>query len=95
MKKTWIFLLVSTLCIPLYSGEHNATVEQNTSKEDNVTKKALKEAMELEEKYAKEQRFYQGDEYDLQSKEFSPETLKKVPSIEPDYDFNMDEGVYD
>jgi len=95
MNKTWIFLLVAAVCIPLYSGEHNNTVEQNRSKEDNTTKEAVKKAMELEEKYAKEQRFYQGDEYDLKSKEFNPKTLKKVPSIEPDYDFNMDEGVYD
>jgi len=95
MKKGLLFVWLALISIPLYSTEHNETAEHNRSKENNVTKEAVKKAMELEEKYAKEQRFYQGDEYDLKSKEFNPETLKKLPSIEPDYDFNMDEGVYD
>jgi hypothetical protein len=72
----------------LYSGENNS------SNENNKTKEAIKKAMELEKKYAKEQRFYQGSEYNLESKEFDPDTLKKIPAIEPDYDFDMDEGVY-
>jgi hypothetical protein len=101
MKRIWIGLLACTIFIPLYATEHNTTKEHNMSKESNQTvesdktKEAVKKAMELEEKYAKEQRFYQGDEYDLKSKEIDPETLKKVPAIEPDYDFNMDTGVYD
>jgi hypothetical protein len=95
MKKTWIILLLCITFIPLYAVEHNATTENNRSEENNKTKEAIKKAMELEKKYAKERRFYQGAEYDLKSKEFDPETLKKVPAIEPDYDFDMDTGVYD
>ena len=101
MKRTWMILLLCIAFIPVYGTEHNATTEHNISKESNrtvvsdKTKEAVKKAMELEEKYAREQRFYQGDEYDLKSKEFDPETLKKVPAIEPDYDFDMDTGVYD
>jgi len=100
MKRGWI-IVAGCAMLPLYSVEHNSTTEQNLSLESNKsitvdkTKEAVKKAMALEEKYAKEQRFYQGDEYDLKSKEFDPETLKKVPAIEPDYDFDMDTGVYD
>ncbi len=100
MKRSWMILLLCIAFIPVYGTEHNTTAEHNMSKEHNQskeidkTKEAVKKAMELEEKYAREQRFYQGSEYDLKSKEFDPETLKKVPVIEPDYDFNMDEGVY-
>ena len=90
-----IILCIWALLVPLYGAEQNATTEHNQSRENNLSKSALKKAMELEKKYAKEQRFYQGKEYDLKSKEFSPETLEKVPAIEPDYDFNMDTGVYD
>ncbi len=89
-----MILAVCITAIPLYAAEHNATTEHNKTKEVDKTSEAVKKAMELEEKYAKEQRFYQGDEYDLKSKEIDPETLKKVPAIEPDYDFDMDTGVY-
>ena len=84
--------------LPLYGG---LTIGFVSSLPANVVHdivdwiNAVKKAMELEKKYAKEQRFYQGAEYDLKSKEFDPDTLKKVPTIEPDYDFDMDTGVYD
>jgi len=98
MKRWMIPLLLFAAVTMAYSSEHNTTKENNTtqsnSMDDNRTKEAVRKAMELEKKYAKEQRFYQGSEYDLKSKEFDPETLKKVPVIEPDYDFDMDEGVY-
>jgi len=89
MKHLWLFPVLCITCITLYGADSNQT------EENNITKKAVKKAMELEKKYAKEQRFYQGAEYDLKSKEFDPDTLKKVPTIEPDYDFDMDTGVYD
>ena len=94
MKLWMIIILLSATMVTGYSSEHNTTKENNSSIENDKTKEAIKKAMELEKKYAKEQRFYQGSEYDLKSKEFDPDTLKKVPSIEPDYDFDMDEGVY-
>jgi len=94
MKLSIIIMLLSAAISMGFSSELNATKEKQSSIEDNKTKEAIRKAMELEKKYAKEQRFYQGSEYDLKSKEFDPDTLKKVPSIEPDYDFDMDEGVY-
>jgi len=89
MKQIWILPFLCCTFMTLYSAENNS------SNEDNKTKEAIRKAMELEKKYAKEQRFYQGSEYNLKSKEFDPDMLKKVPAIEPDYDFDMDTGVYD
>ena len=56
--------------------------------------KALDAQLKKEQKYAKEQTFYIGDEYDLKSTEVDPETVKNTPAIEPEYDFDMDD-VYD
>jgi hypothetical protein len=81
------------------SNEQNSSLETNSSSETNSTKedklsKALKEQMEREKKFAKEQTFYQGDDYDLSYAEVNQDSLDSVPLIEPDYDFNMDD-VYD
>lgn len=95
MKKYLILLISLSAFVVLPAAENNRTAEHKSSKEDNRTKEAIKQAMELEKKYAKEQRFEQGSEYDLKSKEFDKETLEKIPVIEPDYDFDMDTGVYD
>ncbi len=65
------------------------------STKEDTTKKALKKAMEDEKKYAKEQRFYAADEYDFKGSEVDPKSLDKIKVPEPDYDFDMDEGVYD
>jgi len=86
----------------LYASEHNTTgkpsqtTKSKVKKNDNnVTDKKkklaekIKKQMELEEKYAKEQRFYQGDEYDLKAHEVDPNSLPDVPVIEPDDDFDI------
>jgi len=57
-------------------------------------KEAVKKAMEQEKKFAKEQKFYQGSEYDLKSKEVNPDSLKDLKVPEPQNDFDMDD-VYD
>ncbi|MEO1954944.1 MAG: hypothetical protein ABGW74_09615 [Campylobacterales bacterium] len=57
-------------------------------------KKALEEAIKAEQKYAQEQKFYQGDEYDLKSKEVDPSTIQNIKGLEPENDFDMDD-VYD
>jgi hypothetical protein len=72
-----------------------ATLTFAQSKEDNATQKAIQEAIEKEKKFAKEQKFYQGDEYDLKSEEIDPATVDSVPLQEPDFDFDMSTGVYD
>jgi len=64
---------------------------ENNSTDDKKQKIAekIKEQMELEKKYAKEQKFYQGDAYDLKAHEVDPNSLPDVPTIEPDYDFDI------
>jgi len=87
------------------TNKTKATQEQNSSKhevkkvsEQNASKKMskeeleaqqVKEQMEREEKYAKEQKFYQGDEYDLKAVEINKKSLDSIPVIEPDYDFDI------
>jgi cell division protein FtsX len=61
----------------------------STHNKDKKIADKIKKQMELEEKYAKEQRFYQGDEYDLKAHEVDPNSLPDVPIIEPDDDFDI------
>ncbi len=76
---------------------HAETNVTTSKSENNITAKKLreqqqvKEQMEREKKYAKEQRFYQGDEYDLSSAEVDQNNLADVPHLQPDYDFSMDD----
>ncbi len=89
MKPFIIFVILSFTTVLLYSSENNRT------KDENQTKEAIKKAMEKEKEYAKEQRFYNADEYDFQGAQVDPKTLEKIPVLEPDYDFDMSTGVYD
>ncbi len=91
MTKLFIFLLLSAT---LLTADTNKTHEHNSTTKQ-TKKTALERAIEKEQRYAREQRFYTGKEYDLKSEEVDPETVKKVPLIEPEYDFDMDTGVYD
>ena len=52
--------------------------ENNSSSQNDLIQKALKKAMEKEKKYAKEQRFYNADEYDFKGAEIDPATLKDI-----------------
>ena len=89
MKPFIIFVILSFTTVLLYSSENNRT------KDENQTKEAIKKAMEKEKEYAKEQRFYNADEYDFKGAQVDPKTLEKIPVLEPDYDFDMSTGVYD
>lgn len=68
--------------------------DTNQSQEKNKINTEIEKQMEKEKKYAKEKAFYQGKDYDLKSYELDPDNLPDVPSLEPDYDFDMSEGVY-
>jgi hypothetical protein len=61
---------------------------KSISKSD-LTKKQVKEQMEREKKYAREQSFAQGDDYDLKAVEVNKDSLDSIPLIEPDYDFDI------
>ncbi|HEY9203143.1 MAG TPA: hypothetical protein VIM82_02310 [Sulfurimonas sp.] len=58
---------------------------------DPKMQKALEEAIEQEKKFAQEQKFYQGEEYDLKSHEVDPSSLDKIKVPEP-IDFDMDKA---
>lgn len=64
------------------------------TKEDKKIQKALHEAMEKEKKFAKEQKFYQGKEYDLKDHEVDPSSLENIKVPEPE-DFDMDKAYCD
>jgi len=51
--------------------------------------KHIKEQMQKEKKFAKEQKFYQAQEYDFSEEEVDPADLDSIPMIEPENDFDM------
>jgi len=86
--KRLIILLLFVFVI-LEAKDTNSTEQNSTSIE-----KHLQEQIKREQKYAKEQKFYKGDEYDLNAHKVDKKLIEKVPVIEPEYDFDMSEGVY-
>jgi hypothetical protein len=72
----------------------NLRADTNSS-EENLTKKNLREQIKREAKYAKEKAFYHGKEYNLSETEIDPKTVSNVPTITPDYDFDMDDVYSD
>jgi len=90
--------LGSLLIISLHA-ETNSTQESNTTlkhSESNktqttkkLTEEQVKEQMAREKEYAQSQSFAQGDDYDLKAVEVNLKSLENIPSIEPDYDFDM------
>jgi hypothetical protein len=95
MKAIWAILIGVGI---LVAGEGNASKEGNAtlSKDDKAILEAqIKKQMEREKKYAKEQRFYEGKEYDLNSEQVDPAIVDKVPVIEPEDDFDMSDVYSD
>jgi len=82
-----LILLVSVMV--LLAQEKSGNLEKEKKVEAQI-----KEQIKKEKKYAKEQKFYTEDNYDYKGAEVNKESLKSVPELEPDYDFNMD-SVYD
>ncbi|MEA3417906.1 MAG: hypothetical protein U9Q90_00805 [Campylobacterota bacterium] len=100
MKKLFLSVFLIASCMVTLNAENNDSAEAKKSTENNNSAKASKiekqvqEQIEREKKYAKEKTFYQGEEYDIKSHEVDPGSLSKIPTMEPDYDFDMSEGVY-
>jgi len=104
MNRLLRLAIVITFISLSLNAENNSTTETNTTvtsveqnatitKEDN-SKKHLEEQIAKEKKFAKEQVFYQGEDYDLSSHEIDKNSLDSIKAIEPEYDFSMDH-VYD
>ena len=60
-----------------------------------IVDKNIQNQIKKEQKYAKEQQFYQSKNYNLKDAEVNMESVKNLPDV-PDYnkDFDMD-NVYD
>jgi len=85
MKRILIFIvLLNSL---LFS------IETNSSTKESIAQKHLKQAMEEEKKFAREQTFYNADNYNFFGAEVSPESVENTPELELD-DLDMD-SVYD
>ena len=99
MKK--IVILVLSMII-LYAENNQSiqnetkqkSIDSNQSVKKDKVEKQVQEQMEREKKYAKEQTFYQGSDYNLSAFEVEEDSLPDVPALEPDYDFDMSSGVY-
>ena len=88
MKEILIFIAIGS---SILFAESNDT---NRSQDKSKINAEIKKQIEKEKKYAKEKTFYQGKDYDLKSYEIDPDSLPDVPSLEPDDEFDMSEGVY-
>lgn len=87
MYRIFLFLLFPLL---LMSAETNSSESNESTIESNSSiNKNLQKAIELEKKYKKEQKFYQGEDYNLSEHKVDESTVEKVPLIEPEYDFDI------
>jgi len=85
LMKKLLFLILSISTLFAVTNETSTSLE----------KKHLHKQLEKEKKYAQEQKFYMGEDYNLNSFEVDEESLKNIPD-QPDYnnEFDMD-SVYD
>ena len=73
-----IMLIVTIFSLSVFAAENDS----NDTK--SLAQKQLAEAMELEKKYAREQTFYNADNYDFKGSEVNKDSLKNIPIIEID-----------
>ena len=96
MKKV-IYIVVSfILGISISYADTNTTQTKKKvpTKKDEI-QKHIKEQIEREKKYAKEQKFYTSDEYNFSAVEVDPKSLDSIDAIEPDYDFDISDVYRD
>lgn len=84
MKKILLIVVFISLHVMALNGE-----SLKREKKSDVAQKHIKEQMQREQKYAKEQKFYQGKDYNLSAVEVDPSDLDAIPTIEPENDFDM------
>jgi len=90
-----MFMKIFILSAIIISSIAASGDENNASRKKQLLQKSLQKAMEKEKKYAKEQKFYNADEYDFKGAEIDPAMLKDIETIEPDYDHTDDWGACD
>lgn len=100
MKKTVVLVICISFSILFLHAEDNQSVQKQKSADSNESikkdkiDKQVQEQIKREKKYAKEQKFYQGSDYNLSDFEIEEDSLPDVPALEPDYEFDMSTGVY-
>jgi len=100
MKKTVVLAIYISFSILFLHAEDNQSIQKQKSADSNESvkkdkvEKQVREQIKREKKYAKEQKFYQGSDYNLSAFEIEEDSLPDVPALEPDYNFDMSTGVY-
>lgn len=96
MKKLLLFPIIT---VALSAKSNTIKTDTNGSKDINSGKISTIKKLKLEENLAKaiakekkikeEQKFYQGEEYNLTDHKIDPGSLDNIKAIEPDYDYEM------
>jgi len=94
MKSIIIVVSISIFSLVTLYAEESNIVEESENSTTVKVEKQLQEQIKREKKFAEEQTFYQGKDYDLSYAEVDSDSLDNIHVAEPDYDFNMDD-VYD
>ncbi|MEA2028185.1 MAG: hypothetical protein U9N49_04355 [Campylobacterota bacterium] len=90
MNKPLLSIFIVGLLTTLLYSEANKSIEINQTKSQLELQKQIK----LEKEYAKTGEFKKGKDYNLSYAEVNTSTLDNVPTLVPDYEFDMDD-VYD
>ncbi len=94
MKRVVVVIFLTIFSFITLQAEDNKTAKKFENNATIQAEKQLQEQIEREKKFAKEQTFYKGQDYDLSYAEVDSNSLDNIHVEEPDYDFNMDD-VYD
>lgn len=81
MIKRITFVSILMLSSQLFADE-NKTVSSETN--SSILNEELQKAIELEKKYAKEQKFYTAESYDFKAVEVNKKSLEGIQAIEMD-----------
>ena len=92
MEKSMRYILI--FIIIFNSLLMSSSSDKSEKERKSRAEKQIKKEMENEKKYARERTFYSEDNYDFKGAEVNKESLKSIPVLEPEYDFDMD-SVYD
>jgi len=77
MKKIVFFIFLVSL-VNLFAKSNN-----------DIKAKEIEKQIKREQLYAKEQKFYQGKDYNLTDKQIDKHILQGVKKIEPEYDLDI------
>ena len=111
MKKLFLGVFLAGFCMVILHAENNESIKLNVDNNKSIkaaqsagnnestsadrTEKQVQEQMKREQKYAREQKFYQGSDYNLSAVEVDEKSLSSIPLIEPDYNFSIDDVYRD